>query len=345
MSTKAFIGFALVLWVAPAIVAGMLDWPGIWGGGSAFSDLIVPAPITGGIFHVPSYIVTLAIVRAYPTLTDRLAAFVRTAFAAAAIVGFLQIVDLERLYLSFATDMQASGFRLQRNYIGLCIMTDSIVAWVWLTIRRRAALPLVARVAVITLPAIAYAALQITGSQRLDEPFMGGRPDVTDVRGDSARWVFTRLSPADPAFREQALAFAKDMGPEYNINYQDMALYFSDSLHLAREFADGEPLVTLCLYEDGTPPAWHDGRGDCFSHHENFAERLDRIHAEQPADLPTDVRTWLVAREICSDVTVPEAYNENEEINFCRYGAPEDRYRKLLETYGEDRLAEMLNSE
>ena len=128
MSRAAFIAFALVLWVAPAIIAGLFGWPGIWGSGSAFGDLIVPAPITGGIFHVPTFVAALVIARVYPGLSDTAVAFLRPALIAAALVGLAQLVNLERLYLHLTTDLEASAFRLQRNYFGLCLMTDAAIS-------------------------------------------------------------------------------------------------------------------------------------------------------------------------------------------------------------------------
>ncbi len=71
----------------------------------------------------------------------------------------------------------------------------------------------------------------------------------------------------------------ENIGPDQNVNVQDLAVYFTDSLHVARKFSpDGQPIMTLCLYEDGTPATWHAWRADCFSAHENFRERLQRLY-------------------------------------------------------------------
>lgn len=48
--------------------------------------------------------------------------------------------------------------------------------------------------------------------------------------------------------------------------------------------------MTLCLYEDGTPATWHAWRADCFSAHENFRERLQRLYGQLPAELPVMFR-------------------------------------------------------
>ncbi len=320
MSKPAFVLFAAALWITPALVAGMLEWPGIWGGGSAFSDLIVPAPITGGILHVPSFIVTLLLVRAYGRLSDQSAAFLRAGFLAAALLGVAQLVDLERLYLALATDMQREAIRLHQNYFGLCLLTDASVAWLWVTRTRRQMLGWPITIAVAVVPAAAFVAMNVVTSDRLHEDFLRGRPEFTEQRGDGGLWVYTRLAPDSPGFRDAALEYISSRGPDQNANVQDLAVYFTDSLHVAREFnTDSQPLAVLCLYEDGTATQWHSGPGECFSDHENFSERLDRMYDLLPEETPPNVQTYLVALNVCTDFTVPLEYDENEETNYCRY--------------------------
>lgn len=343
MSKSAFIAFALVLWVTPAVLAGMFGWPGIWGSGSAFGDLIVPAPITGGIFHVPTFVAALVIARLYPGLSDAATAFLRASLIAAALVGLAQLINLERLYLHLTTDLEASAFRLHRNYFGLCLMTDAAVSWLWLSALRRPTLRWPFKLSIALLPPLAAATMILATSPRLGEDFLHGRPGHLQQRGDSTFWVYTRLSPDAPGFRAAALAYVDDWRPERRANTQDLAVYFTDSLHTAREYdPDGEPLATLCLYEDGTPSSWHSGRGDCFTHHENFHERIDRLFDELPAELPRDVRNYRVALEVCSGHEVPEQYSDNEADNYCRYARLDEKYRLLVETHGAEALGPML---
>jgi len=343
MSKATYIAFALVLWITPAVVAGLFGWPGIWGSGSAFGDLIVPAPITGGIFHVPTFVAALVVARLYPGLSDTAVAFLRPVLIAAALVGLAQLVNLERLYLHLTTDLEASAFRLHRNYFGLCLMTDATISWLWLSALRRPTLRWPFKLSIALLPPLACAATILATSSRLGEDFLYGRPGYLEQRGDGTVWVYTRLSPDTPEFRNHALTFVDDWGPEQRANVQDLAVYFTDSLHTAREYdPDGEPLATLCLYEDGTPLSWHDGRGDCFSTHENFHERIDRLFDELPAELPRDVRNYRVALHVCRDHEVPEQYSDNEADNYCRYARLDEKYRQLVEAYGADALAPML---
>ena len=343
MSKASFIAFALVLWVTPAIIAGLFGWPGIWGSGSAFGDLIVPAPITGGIFHVPTFVAALIIARLYQGLSDTAVAFLRPVLIAAALVGLAQLVNLERLYLHLTTDLEARAFRLHRNYFGLCLMTDATVSWLWLSAIRRPTLRWPFKLSIALLPPVAAAAMILAANPRLGEDFLHGRPGYLEQRGDGTFWVYTRLSPDAPGFRAAALAFVGDWRPERRTNIQDLAVYFTNSLHTAREYdPDGQPLATLCLYEDGTPPGWHDGRGDCFSTHENFHERIDRLFDELPAELPRDVRNYRVSLTVCSDFEMPEEYSDNEADNYCRYARLDEKYLQLEEAYGTEKLAVML---
>ena len=65
MSKWRMVLWCVGVWITPAVVAGMLGWPGIWGGGSAFGDLILPAPITGGIIHVPSFLTAILLATSF----------------------------------------------------------------------------------------------------------------------------------------------------------------------------------------------------------------------------------------------------------------------------------------
>jgi hypothetical protein len=56
--------------------------------------------------------------------------------------------------------------------------------------------------------------------------------------------------------------------------------------------------MTLCLYEDGSPPQWLDGAGDCFRRHITFTERLETAFAARRSSEPSEVLSYLVARSV-----------------------------------------------
>ena len=345
MNKWAFIAFAALMWILPALIAGALGWPGIWGGGTAFSDLIIPAPITGGIFHVPSFVIALAIVKAYPTFTEQSAAVGRAVLMAAIVLGLLQLIDLERLVQVITTDVGGRLVRMERSYIGLCMASDAIVALSWVMRRPLEKQGWIMTSLVILVPAAMYVGSDAAGLDRLKEPFQFGRPGISRTRGDGALWIYTRMQPDDPAFREQALLFVESHRPDDDINNDDVAVFFTDSLKMLRSNDVGPALATLCLYEDGTPDVWHEGSGDCFSNHVSFTEHIDTRLAELSGSLPTDVSMYLLFVEFCTDLEVPDVYyGGNSRFDFCYRKDPDEKRAELVRVYGEDGLDKMLRT-
>lgn len=343
MNKWAFTAFAVLMWILPALIAGALGWPGIWGGGTAFSDLIIPAPITGGIFHVPSFVIALAIVKAYPTFTDQSAAVARAVLMSALVLGLLQMIDLERLVQVITTDVGGRLFRMEQSYVGLCMASDAIVALSWVMRRPLEKQGWLMTSLAILVPAVVYVGSDAAGLDRLKEPFQFGRPDYTATRGDSVMWVYTRLDPTTPEFRESALEFVEQFRPEHRNDADDLAVYFTDSLQTAKTGAGGRTIATLCLYEDGTPDQWHEADGDCFSDHESFTERFEARASQLFEVLPTDVSIYVMYNEFCRDIRSPERYAGGiAHLDFCRDKDPEKKRAELEEVYGARKLEEML---
>ncbi|MEZ5561232.1 MAG: hypothetical protein R3E86_22165 [Pseudomonadales bacterium] len=150
-------------------------------------------------------------------------------------------------------------------------------------------------------------------------PFQWGRPIPTPERGDVAQFVFTRLPIDAPQFEAKARAFIGDRGPATDVNAEDMAFVFTDSLETAQAMGADAPLTTLCLYEDGTPDRWLPGHGDCFGDHLTFSDRLKQAGEQLPRSLPGDVRSFLVLRSLCGTIggeaAIPPAPSRRD---FCR---------------------------
>lgn len=312
MSRSRFALLAIAIWLAPAFVAGALDWPGIWGGGSAFSDLLLPAPITGGIIHVPTFVVALLLIRASPQLSDRANSVMRALCLVGAIVGLLLLIDFERLQRALTTDYAGDAWRLDESYLGLVLLTDA--AWCVALIQGRSALARLALLAgalFVLAPAIAVVTtLLVADVGRGDsEVFRLGRDHDIQSPGEYGRYVISRLRPNDPSYRERALEFAAAEAPEYNVNAEAVALFFTDAAESASEIGREAIYFTLCLYEDGRPHRWEDREADCFADYETRYERRALLE-EAAADLPPDVQRYLVARAMCEDVSLPERYDD-----------------------------------
>lgn len=343
MNKWAFAAFAVFMWVLPALLAGAFGWSGIWGGGSAFADLILPVPITGGILHVPTFVIALALVKAYPTFDDRSAAIARAALMAALLLGVLQLIDLDRLVQALTTDRQGRAFRLQRNYIGLCMASDALVALSWVLRRPLPRQGWLLTTTIILVPAIFFVMSDYSGLGRSGDPFQYGRQGYGVARGDGELWVYARMRPDDAEFRDSALAFVDQYGPGQRSDTDDLAVYFTDSLQTAKNDPKGAVFRTLCLYEDGTPPQWHEGRADCFSGHLSFTDRLQARVSELHDVLPPDVKMYLIFTEFCEGVEITDqSYVGNSQLEFC-HGKDRDEMRAgLAGIYGESELTELL---
>ncbi len=343
MNKWAFIAFAVLMWLLPALLAGALGWSGIWGGGSAFSDLIIPAPITGGIFHVPSFVIALAIVKAYPTFTEQSAAVARAVLMSAVVLGLLQLIDLERLVQVITTDVGGRLFRMEQSYVGLCMASDAIVALSWVMRRPLEKQGWMMTSLFILVPAAMYVGSDAAGLDRLKEPFQFGRQAYTETRGDAVVWVYTRLDPSTRSFRESALDFVEQFRPEQRSDTDDLAIYFTNSLQTARTGAEGHPVATLCLYEDGTPDGWYEGAGDCFTGHESFTEQFQARSTQLFAVLPTDVSVYVMFNEFCQGIEIPSGYSGGvAHFDFCRGQNADKKRAELEKVYGAEELDKLL---
>ncbi len=168
-----------------------------------------------------------------------------------------------------------------------------------------------------------------------EEPFRLGGSNYGATRGDESAMVFTRLPVDAPDFRARAEAWVAPRHPRFSVNVEDMAIMFTRSLDAAKRFDPAQAAITLCLYEDGTPPVWLPGAGDCFSDHQSFSERLNQAVTERPKDEHPDLRHYFGARKACAGVTPPPTNTgprtEIASAQFC--GSLERTREKLLQKF------------
>lgn len=259
----------LVAWPAPAIIAGLAGWTGIWGAGSAFHDYLIPIPVAGGVFHVPSFVVATTIVfghgagGARSVLGQR---WLAPTLLGVALIGALFLVDLERVFRALTTDLP---FRLrwERNPLALFVMTDAALALLFTNGVRCSPRLLAAIVAPGAAAALVFGMI----SSHVPE-IRPGMARFGAARGDQMRWAY---APAESlrTFEPRAFAYAESYRPERDVNAEDVAIFFTSSAVAASEGRDDGIFATLCLYEDGTGPVWSEGRIDCFGH-TSFSDRL-----------------------------------------------------------------------
>lgn len=299
----------LLAWTTPALIAGALGWKGVWGSDSAVTDYLIPIPVAGGAFHAMTFAgftVLLATQERWPALPRGLA---RGLLLGLSLCGLALLLDLQSIYNAITTDAVLARLRWEQNPVGLFLLTDGLIAQLfvgafdgrWPENGREWALSLLVAAA---LPAAAAHTL-VTQHPSYGKSFVykGSRPGPN--RGDEQVIVYTTLSVVAPSFRQQAESLAQQWHPARDMNSEDTAVHFLTGLQAAQLQDGKQAAMTYCMYEDGTPPEWQPGAGDCFSRHENFSERMARFIEAQDRQLPMEERVRLARRQACEGLARP----------------------------------------
>ncbi|MCW5621328.1 MAG: hypothetical protein KIS79_09515 [Burkholderiales bacterium] len=337
-----FAVWVVIAWIAPAAIAGALGWKGIWGSGSAFADYLIPIPVAGGVFHVPSLVLVSLIVFTQPWY-GRLGGYVRGLLLAGALVGIAMLLDLDKLQLAATTDGGDSRF-WQQQPLGLFILTDCVIAQFfigalegrWPEGAKEWAVSLLLALAVPSF----YATTALKTDPRQNDPFVYAGSHDGYQRGDELVFYYSKLSTGSDAFRQNAPKVLSRHDPRMNMNSEDIAVHFFDSLAAAQSQRVSNADYTVCLYQDGTPTSWNPGSFDCFTDHESFSERFTKAHAAQDMSLPRDVRDYLARRDACDGrkllVPIPGIHMDNMEVRACDPQRTERAREELLKKFEDD---------
>lgn len=295
----------LIAWPLPALIAGVLGWEGIWGSGSALLDYLIPIPVAGGAFHVPSFVVAGVIVLLMPGLSPAGAARLRALLIGAVLAGVLWLLNLHDLWLAQQTGEKFSGSLWQQNPLGLFLASDAVLALVFTAgAAQRPWLRLDILTLILLLLPSALPLSMAKPRASADPPFRSGMSQRGETRGDEILMVFTKLDTHTADFRRQAEAWTEQpvsmAHPRFHIDAEDMAVMFTRNREAAQRLDRAQVEFTLCLYEDGAAPYWLQGAADCFSDHAGFSERLARAAGARPQDEPAELRRYLAARELCA---------------------------------------------
>lgn len=307
MNKSRLIFWVLIAWPLPALIAGALGWAGIWGSGSALTDYLMPIPVAGGALHVPSFVVAGAAMLLLPDLSPAGASRLRALLIGAAIAGVLFLLNLQGLLTALKYDTAMPGRLWDENPLGLFLLCDALMALLFTAAtpqRPWLRLELLTLVLVV-LPLLLPVSMSMPRPRSANEQaFTAGMSQHGDQRGDEWLMVYTTLDVNAADFHARAEAWAAQPAamahPQFHISAEDLALVFTRKPEAARRHDRTQAAATLCLYEDGTPPRWLPGAGDCFSGHENFSERLAIAASARPQDEPADLRHYLAARELCA---------------------------------------------
>lgn len=343
--SSLFFLWAVVAWITPAAIAGALGWKGIWGSGGAFADYLIPVPVAGGVLHLPSFIVVSLILFTQPW-SERLGGYVRGILLAGTLVGIATLLDLDKLQLAATTD--TAGLRFwQQQPLGLFFVTDCVIAQLFVGVLegrwpKGAKEWVVSLIVVLAIPA-AYAAASLKADPRQQNPFVYAGAREAEKRGDEMVFYYSKLPLGSDAFRQAASTVLAQHDPRMNINAEDIAIHFYDSLASAQAQDRSSAKYTVCLYQDGTATTWNPGSFDCFRNHESFSERLEKAFRAQDQSLPQDVRIWLARRDACVGrkplAALPGMHMDNQEVRSCDPERTERTREDLLRKFEGDEKA------
>jgi hypothetical protein len=304
--------WVLVAWTLPPLIAAALGWEGIWGSGSALVDYLIPIPVAGGVFHVPSFLIcTLAVAR-LPKLGEVGASRVRAALLGITLAGVLWLLNLQAMLFASQVGSTFIGGTWQQNPVGLFLLSDGLLALAFTAgAPQRPFVRLEVPTVLLGLLPAALPILMAWPKPMDDQPFRIGAGRFAGARSDETVMVYSHVQIHQAGFRKQAEDWAAApssmVHPRFHIDSEDTTVMFTNDPDAANRGDVARVEATLCLYEDGTGPVWFDGTGDCFGNHLNFSERIEREVAKRSADEPLEVRRYLAARAVCGSLVVPES--------------------------------------
>jgi hypothetical protein len=334
------IAWVLVAWMLPPLIAAALGWEGIWGSGSALIDYLIPIPVAGGMFHVPSFLIcTLAVVRA-PLLGEVGASRVRAALLGMTLAGVLLLLNLQGMLFASQVGSTFAGSTWQQNPVGLFLLSDGLLALAFTV--RAPQRPFVRLEALTVLLGLLPAVLPVAMAWPRpmdDQPFRLGGGRFAGARFDETVVVYSHIQIHQAGFRKRAQDWASApssmVHPRFHIDSEDTAVMFTNDADAANLGDVAHVGATLCLYEDGTEPVWLDGAGDCFANHLSFSELIELGAVKRATDEPLEVRRYLAARELCAGRVAPEsppgAGLELRSSRVC--GGLEDKRAELLQKF------------
>lgn len=317
-----FLFWLALAWPAPALIAGALGWKGVWGSGSALADYLIPIPVAGGVFHVMTFACVTAVLVTQAKWPPMLQGAARGILLGLSLAAFALLLDLPALRDAATTDLKLHRIPWQQNPLGLFLLTDSLIAQLflgsyegrWPEASREW---LLSAVALAVLP-VGVASVWMGKDSRGGQPFIIGGSRPGPDRADEVHFIYTKLPVGSPKFRPEAEGFVAQWHPASSINSEDAAIHFFTSLEAAKMQDAKQAVLTYCMYEDGTPPAWMGGAGDCFSQHENFSERMKRFLDAQDGKLPIDERLRLARVQACDGAKLPQRpWHENQSTRIC----------------------------
>ena len=334
----------ILAWLTPPIIGGMFGWSGIWGGGSAFVDYIIPIPVAGGSLHVPSFIAlaifTVVVSKMHTPASRFMAPLIFSVFA----ITLAAMLEFDRLSAWLFTDYQpaASPLRLDANPLFLFIASDAFWGGVY-ALKKCQAAPLKSWIAVPVMPVLMVVAV-LFFQQASGPRFEVGTGFPGSERGEPTRMVYTS-SPYDKALFQAWLEERSYSFPWNNINVEHEAIIFTRSMQTIKwgvrdsEVIQGpDTIATFCLYEEDESITAHQGYHDCFADREVFEETIARLLVTEAPGLGRDIDNWYANIRLCDDVDMNQTNSDLARPSRCEgiYRVYQRDLERFIAKYGED---------
>lgn len=334
----------ILAWITPAAIAGALGWSGIWGSGSAFGEYLVPIPVAGGVFHVPSFAVAAGLILASRNSTGFPARFLPVLAFGVLAATLCLMLDFDRLNAWLFTDYEPFGspLRLDGNPLLLFVATDAF--WVGAYAMMRG-LSSPAR-SWLLLPLIPVAVIGLNAAHYLagGPVFEMGRPMYTGSRGEEIVPVYTSERYDEEIFLNWVMQDRYSVLPWNNVNSEHVAVLFTNSMQVIKwgrygQIENDGTIATICLYEEDRSVVPHRGYYDCFADRDTVEGELAALIVSEATGLGADIDRWYAHALLCDGVDISGAATADiTRIGVCQgmvrvYSRNVDQF---VEKYGED---------
>ncbi len=314
----------VLMWITPAIIAGILGWKGIWGAGSALTEFLIPIPVAGGVFHVPSYIVAVTVILTAHRLPESVTRLLPLIAIAVLLTAQTLQIDFERLNAWLFTDYSPYGspLRFDGNPLLLFISTDA--AWVFIYALLKGYVTPARYYLFLLLIPVAVTGLNAFTHKTAGPQFKIGVSQPVNTRGQVMHVVYTSAPYDEPTFSAWLDSRSYFARPWTNPNEEHAAIYFINSMQILKwgkydEIDDRNTVATFCLYEEDQSIIKQAGHLDCFSGRRTVNDRLEELAAMQSTGLGKDIDYWYARLKLCEDIDIPDDYvSDIRLLDTCR---------------------------
>ena len=314
----------MMAWITPAAIAGALGWSGTWGSGSAFADYLIPIPVAGGVFHVPSFALAALTIFALKRSDTPSAGILPAAAFGVLLAALALMVEVDRLSGWLFTDYDPAGapLRLDGNPFLLFVASDA--AWVGVyALMRHFSSPARFWLALPFVPVfiVGYGIFSYHTSGPIFE--MGGSTYTTN-RGEQIVAVYTAEPFDETVFKAWTTKDPNFLLPWQDVNSEHVAVYFTRSLQMTKwgrfdALDSADTVGTICLYEEDRSVVAHRGYFDCFAQRMTVAEEVRLLSERGETGLGKELDAWFARVQICDDVEFVDVRSQDiARVGFCQ---------------------------